>query len=330
MKYFFSLVRWKNLIFVAIIQLLMTYCLIAPTLAMYGMTMLTPWWITLLMVVATVCIAAGGYTINDYFDLKIDRINHPERVIVGNIIEKPVVMRFYQVLTAVGVVAGLVVAIVLRSWTLGLAFVVVPGMLWFYSASYKRQFLVGNLIVAMSAALVPLLPVIAECGLLLDKYDELIRETPVVATLLGWGCGFALFAGLWTLTREIIKDMEDEFGDREMECRTLPIICGTRWSKVIVSLLILLNNALLAYLLLTNTAAIPGNLSATLRYFLIGTTAPSLCLLVILWSKSCTALHNASTLCKFIMIVGTLYCLVYNFLIAKAFHLALFGVFYVR
>ncbi len=328
MLHFLALMRWKNLIFIALIQLLITFCLAAPTLTMYSVPMLTPWWISLLIVVGTVCVAAGGYVINDYFDLKIDRINRPDKVLIGSVIEKKSAMRLYQILTAAGVVAGVAAAIALRSLTVGFIFVVVPGMLWFYSASYKRQFLVGNLIVAMSAALTPLLPIIVECGLLTEAYGDLIRKTPIVATLTGWGGGFALFAFLWTLVREIIKDLEDEYGDRELECRTVPIICGARWTKVIVTALVLLTNALLAYFVI-NKIALPGDQSVTLRYFLVGIVAPSLCLIVILWRRSCTAYHNASTLCKFIMAVGILYCLVYNFLIAKAFHLALFGIFYV-
>lgn len=328
MKDFLKLVRWKNLVFIALTQLLTTACLTAPTLAMFHVQMLTPWWVSLLLIVGTVCVAAGGYVINDYFDLKIDRINRPDKVLIGNVIEKKSAMCLYQTLTAVGVTAGLAAAIALRSWTVGMVFVVVPGMLWFYSASYKRRFLIGNVIVAMSAALTPLLPIIAECSLLDGKYSHLIRETPIVATLFGWGCGFALFAFLWTLAREIIKDMEDEYGDRELECRTVPIICGQTWTKAIVTALVVLTNALLAYFVV-NKVALPGDQSVTLRYFLVGIAVPSLCLIGILWSKSCAAYHNASTLCKFIMGVGVLYCLVYNFLLAKAFHLTLFGVFHV-
>lgn len=328
MNDFLKLMRWKNLIFIALTQLLITFCLVTPTLNMFRVQPLTPWWALLLIVAGTVCIAAGGYVVNDYFDLKIDRINKPEKVLIGNTIEKKSAMRLYQTLTSVGVVAGLAATIALHSWTLGFVFVVVPGMLWFYSASYKRQFIVGNVIVAMSAALVPLLPVIAECGLLQERYGDLIRETPVIATLLGWGGGFALFAFLWTLVREIIKDMEDEYGDREMECRTMPIICGQTWTKIVVTALVVAINVLLAYFI-EKKIALPGDESVTLRYFIMGLAVPSLCLIGILWSKSCTAYHNASTLCKFIMGVGVFYCIIYNFLIAKAFHLALFGIFYV-
>ena len=126
-----KLIRYKNLLFIIAIQLLMAKAIIMPTLAMFNLYTLTPLWMLLCVILATVLIAAGGYVINDYFDLKIDRLNRPDRVLIGTIIEKPTAMRLYQVLTGLGVLIGLVVAVMLRNTTLGLIFVVVPGMLWF-------------------------------------------------------------------------------------------------------------------------------------------------------------------------------------------------------
>ncbi len=323
-----QLIRYKNLLFIIAIQVLMSFAIVSPTLTAFHIQALTPLWMHICLVLGTTLIAAGGYVINDYFDLKIDRINRPEKVIIGTLIEKKTAMRLYQSLTILGVALGLAVAAGLRSWTIGLIFVIVPGMLWFYSASYKRQFLIGNIIVALSAALVPLLPIIVECHLLSDNYGALIRETPIIKILYGWACVFAVFAALWTLIREIIKDMQDEFGDREMECRTVPIICGTMWTKIIVTTLILCTNALLACLII-NKLTMPNFQAATLRYFLVGIVAPSLCLIGILWSKSCFAYRNASTLCKFIMLVGVLYSLVYYFLTAKAFGIPFLDIFHV-
>lgn len=325
----YRIFRIPNLIFVAAIQLLIYFCVIVPTLEMCGLHSQMPLWVLICSVAATVLITAGGYVVNDYFDLKIDRLNRPEKVIVGSLISKTATMRLYQALTLVGVALGLSVAIVLRSLTVGLIFVVVPGMLWFYSASYKRQFLVGNLIVALSAALVPLIPVMIECRLLSNHFGELLRQTPITQNLYFWGCGFALFAGLFTLIREIIKDVQDQFGDREMECRTMPIVWGETKTKLFLTALIIATNALLAYLTASKIDLQNGT-EMTLRYALVGIVAPSLCLIGILWNKSCTAMQNASTLTKFIMIVGTLYALFYNLILAKAHGIAFLGIFYLK
>ena len=71
-----------------------------------------------------VCIAAGGYVINDYFDVKIDRINRPDDLIVTRIISRDAAMLIFQVLTAVGIVCGGVVSWGSRSWTLLFIFIV--------------------------------------------------------------------------------------------------------------------------------------------------------------------------------------------------------------
>ena len=116
------LVRYKNLIAIAAGQLLVYYALIVPMLQMYGVNVMLPTWAVWTIAGATVLIAAGGYAVNDYFDIKIDRINRPDEVIAGEVIEKRTVMRLYQTLTAAGALAGVATAVVLKSMTLGLIF----------------------------------------------------------------------------------------------------------------------------------------------------------------------------------------------------------------
>lgn len=323
-----QLIRYKNLLFIAIIQLLIAKAVIAPTLAMFHVPEFTPEWLLLCMILSTMFIAAGGYVINDYFDLKIDRINRPEKVMIGVMIEKSGAMRLYQVLTGIGIVLGLFIAFYLRSMTLGFIYIVVPGMLWFYSASYKRQLIIGNLIVALAAALVPLMPLISESTLITNNYGALIQKTVILKTLYAWVCGFSGFAFIWTFIREIIKDMEDVTGDRELECHTIPVVYGLMWSKIIVTLLIVIACVILGFIVAT-CIQLPNDGSLTLRYFLFGIVTPSICLIAILWNKSCKAYKNASTLSKFIMLIGVFYSLIYYFIIARAYGLPFLEIFQV-
>ena len=108
-----------------------------------------PWYVLVLMGTAIVLIAAGGYVINDYFDVKIDRINRPDEVVVTRSVSKPAAMRLSIALSGTGIACGIAAAVLLRSLTLGILFVIIPGLLWFYSSSYKRLFLIGNLIIAL-------------------------------------------------------------------------------------------------------------------------------------------------------------------------------------
>ncbi len=308
------LMRCGNLLFIVLIQFLMSRAVVLSVLHDYRLDgQILPLWLLVLLVLATVLLAAGGYVINDYFDIKIDRINRPEKLIISHSIDKKSAMRFYQILTAVGVVAGFVVAGLLRSGSLAFLFLVVPGVLWFYSASYKRQFLVGNLTIAFCAALVPLTIAIAQNAFMELTYSTLIYETRIPQECYAWVGGFALFAFLVTLLREIIKDMEDEHGDREMECRTLPIVLGARATKVVIYALLVVIVALLSYFVFAKLAFVGS--STTERYFIFGVVLPLIFVAYLVFKAQTSAdYRTASNLTKFVMLTGTLYSLVLMFL----------------
>ena len=111
---YWRLVRGGNLCFLTILMWTMTYWVARPVLRMYRFTDLIPWWVWLLLTIGTVLIAAGGYVVNDYFDVKIDRINRPDRLVVTRTVSKDAAMRLFYVLTGLGVASGLGAAWVLR------------------------------------------------------------------------------------------------------------------------------------------------------------------------------------------------------------------------
>ena len=86
---FLKLIRFVNLIFIAITQLVFYYCIVSPQYAIYNSAgpILSKANLNYL-ILASVLIAAAGYIINDYFDLNIDRINKPQRLIIGRHISK--------------------------------------------------------------------------------------------------------------------------------------------------------------------------------------------------------------------------------------------------
>ena len=123
---------------------------------------------------------------------------------------------------------------------MGTLFLVVSGLLYFYSASYKRQFLIGNIIVAILTAMVPLLVVIYEWPALYRYYTVNAVTLPEFNFIFYWVGGFALFAFLTTLTREIIKDIEDFEGDIAYGRNTVPVVIGILSAKIVsVSLMII-------------------------------------------------------------------------------------------
>lgn len=325
---YLRLIRYKNLLFLAFIQFVMQQLIIAPLLQKYGFEYITPDYSPLLLVLATVFIAAAGYVINDYFDIKIDRINKPDKQIVGTMVTKQQAMLLHQILTGIGVICGLVLAFGLRSFTLGFLFVVVPGLLWFYSASYKRQFLTGNLIVALLAGLSVLVVGITAVADLNHTYADLVFQTTIPAEIYTWIGGFALFSFLLTFVRELVKDMQDVEGDREMECRTVAIVWGENKTKLLIYSVVFVVVLLLAGVSLYY---IPFESSLSFRYVLFGVILPliAFCYLI-LKAKTKESLHAAASFLKYIMLLGVLYSFVFYFLLAKQFGLSLFNLFLIK
>lgn len=170
-----------------------------------------------LLSLSTVLIAAGGYVINDYYDVKIDFVNNPERVVVGKTIHRRFAILLHIALSILGVAIGLLV-----SWKLALVNVLSVSLLWFYSNLLKRLAFIGNFTVALLTG--------ASIAIILLLYD-----VNTVLILI-----YSLFSFFMTLVREIIKDMEDLKGDNTYGCKTLPIVWGIRKTKVTLYLLIAL------------------------------------------------------------------------------------------
>lgn len=307
-KPYFQLLRVGNIAFIAILLWIMEKWVATPLLQLAQFTEQMPWWVLLLLIIATTSIAAGGYVINDYFDVKIDRINRPDDLVVTRHISREGAMHLFMALSGIGIVTGLAAAWWARSWTLLMIFVVIPGLLWFYSASYKRQLIVGNIVVAFVSALVPLLIAIANADYLNHLYGNTLAYTPIVGQLYVWLGGFAIFAFLMTFTREIVKDIEDIEGDREMECRTIPIVWGITTSKIIATILLMAIVALLAYVVIGILPFPHDWHTFSVRYVVFGIITPILCTLVLLWSaNNKIEWHRIQTILKFVMFMGLMY-----------------------
>ena len=281
-----------------------------------------------LMALATVLIAAGGYVLNDYFDVKIDAINHPDRLIITKSVSKQKAMLYYQLLTGVGVLLGLLLAFQVNSFTLAFVFIVVPGLLWFYSSSYKRQFLIGNIIVALLAALSVLIVAIVELSVLKQRFGKLLFETPIPGQFYTWIGGFSVFSFLLTLLREIIKDIEDEKGDREMECRTIVLKWGLPRTKLLLYLLICIIVVAL-YAVEFLMTEFEGSL--TIKYITYGLALPLAVLAFLIYkAQNTTDFNQASTFVKLIMLSGVLYSFIFYFQMAKMYSISVFDLFILK
>lgn len=305
------LVRWQNLLFIGILLWVMEKWVAVPILNQLGFGEEMVWYVLLLLIVATILEAAGGYAINDYFDVKIDRINRPDSLIVTNRISRKNALWLGWSMSALGMFIGIVVSFLVRSWSLAIVFFMVPGLLWFYSSSYKRLFLIGNITIAFVSALTPMLIAFANVGLLRHRYAEILCYLALEHNLYCWLGGFALFAFLCTWIREIIKDLQDQMGDRELECHSLPIRLGERWTKIVVTFLIVIVVLLLLYIWCVVLPFPHTWKSLSSRYVLCGIVIPLSCELWLLWAARIPSdYRHAQLLMKFIMFIGMLYSFV--------------------
>jgi len=312
------LVRWSNLLFLAVLIWAMNQWVAVPILERAAFGGQLPWYTLLLIGCATVLIAAGGYVVNDYFDVKIDRINRPDELIVTHTVSRETAMHLSIALSSAGVVCGMAAAWLLRSTTLGVVFVLVPGLLWFYSSSYKRLFMVGNLTIALLSALTPMTIAIANIAQLkLMPYAEsILPYTTLEHDLYAWLGGFALFAFLLTWIREIIKDMQDQQGDRELECHSMPVVWSETWTKVFVTLLFILTLALIGYLWWAVLPFPHSWQTLSTRYIALGIVTPMLGAIGLLWSaKIPSDYKTCQQVIKLTMLLGMLYsiCIVRGF-----------------
>jgi len=233
-KGFFQLIRYPNLLFIALTQSLFYYRIIVPLLKTSGQpNQLLQETDFFLLLVASVLIAAAGYIINDYFDIDIDNVNKPERMIIGKLIKRRWAMLLHLVLSLAGLFLTAIVSMHLNNLLLlGLNFLSVL-MLLLYSSTFKKQLMIGNIIISVLTAWVLGVLFIAE--LKLNDAAYMRMNQAALGSLYKVTLVYAGFAFIVSLMREVVKDLEDMEGDRRFGCKTMPIAWGIPSTKVFVA-----------------------------------------------------------------------------------------------
>lgn len=224
---FFKLVRWPNLFITALTMCLVWHCILglSSTLAFT------------LLVIAMVLIQAGGYVINDIFDMEIDAINKPEKRIVGKIFTERQANLYYIALTIIGLGCGLVASIMANGknfYTIFAALILLACFLYSYSSRYKKELVIGNLIVSLSVAFAVFLPWLFQVLSMIGNKEMLLENQEWMHVTLHIVLIYTVFAFMMTLIREIVKDMEDVKGDGRSHCRTIPVVWGMNAAQIIV------------------------------------------------------------------------------------------------
>lgn len=226
------LVRWNNLFIVMLTQLLIWYCVLLPLRAWTDEQFLLQVTNFSLICLSTVLIAAAGYIINDYFDIKIDAINRPEKAILDREINRRQALIVHSVLNIIALILAGVVALQRGKWHWLWIQLLSTVLLFFYSSHFKRRYVIGNVVVALLTALTVFTLFVYEPALRSFVFRPAILERagailPNPVWVLGIYTGFAF---VLTWMREIVKDMEDHIGDAAEGCVTMPIRLGLQKS----------------------------------------------------------------------------------------------------
>jgi len=314
---YLKLVRMQNLGIILLTMYMMRYLVVKPLLVINGFDLQFDNFHFLLLVFSTMFITAAGYVINDYFDRKTDMVNHPEDVIIGRQVNRRKAMILHLVFNILGVAVGIYLAIHVGILLLALVFPIIAGLLWFYSTTYKRQFLIGNILVAFLTALVPLMIPLFEIPLLNKYYQEILVNLNMNFSFLIKAVGvFALFAFLSTLIREIIKDVEDFEGDAAYGRNTLPVTLGvinTKWIIIGLSAFFVFI-LLFAYIKLKSLPVTGLFEQVTMLYFVMGLIIPLAFLCFKVYNANSTKdYHTSSMLMKVIMLVGVSYSIIIKY-----------------
>lgn len=301
---FFRLIRWPNLVFIVLTQCLFLYCIILPSYQAQGIASawFLSWPVFSWLSTASVFIAAAGYVINDYFDLNIDQVNKPDNIIIQKHIKRRWAIFWHMGLSFIGVLITFIVSWRIGNWIIGPVNFATVFLLLFYSTTFKKKFLIGNVIISLLTAWVIFVLYISELDLITFTREALYHTA--MTKIFKLAVLYGGFAFVISLVREVVKDMEDIKGDERYGCKTMPVIWGIPASKVFAGVWLIV--LILAILVLTVYAVLLGwFVAAAFALLLIAT--PSLKILRDLYrAGNSKQFHAISSLIKFVMLTGIL------------------------
>lgn len=252
-----------------------------------------------LICISSVLIAAAGYIINDYFDLNIDQVNKPGKLVVEKIIRRRSAIIWHIVLSITGIALGFYVDYTTRIWLLGFSNMACVFLLFIYSASLKRKFLIGNILISLLTSWTILVVAWCEYNHLIKTNNGLHADKILRDTFL-----FAGFAFVISLIREVVKDMEDIEGDRKYGCKTMPVIWGINATKIFVAVWIVV---LAGVLIIVQVYALRLGWWLSVLYSLILILVPLVWIFRKLFSAQTPQdFHRISSVIKFVMFSGIL------------------------
>ena len=312
---FFKLIRFPNLLIIALVQYLMRMAIMSPVLEQNGYALQMSELEFALLVLSTCMLAAAGYVINNYFDRRADMITKPDEVVVGKSINRRFAILLHSFLNGVATLLGFYLCYRIGIYKIAVVYVFVPLLLWYHSSYFKNKPLIGNLLVSGFVALIPLLVPLFEIPLLNREYHEGVREILISFSTMFKGVFlFSSFAFLMSLIFEILKDIAGYEGDLECNRRTLVVVLGIKKARDVITALILVTLSVSTIILI-----IHFHNWITIAYYSVLVLLPFiLFILKLMNAKTSKDFHKAQIYPKIIMMAGILYTIVAYYFITQA------------
>ncbi len=289
---FLQLIRWKNLLMIAAIQLLFKYIYFP----VFNIATALDHLHFFLLILATLCIAAAGNIINDIQDVEADKINKPQKLLVTKLVSKKQATRLYYTLNIIGIITGLYISYYVEHTSFVATFIGTALLLNVYSVSLKQKPIIGNFVVSLLISL---------SILIVGFFDVIpaISDSNGVDQYLAFRglMDYAVFAFMFNFLRELVKDVEDVEGDLQLNMQTLPIILGRKKAKYVIFAISFVPLTVVTYYSYNNFSNVP----LVLAYMLIVVQLPFLHFMhKLLYSETKEHYRYLSRLLKLIMLLG--------------------------
>ncbi|HLG41388.1 MAG TPA: geranylgeranylglycerol-phosphate geranylgeranyltransferase [Chitinophagaceae bacterium] len=302
---FARMVRLPNLFFIALSQVLFQCCIYYPLYRHMIPEKDTLHFIFL--VLASLFIAAAGYIINDYFDINIDEINKPQKMVVDRIIHRRWAIAWHLIFSFTGIVFTALAVPIFQKWYLILANMACVALLWFYSTNFKKGLLIGNIVISLLTSWTILIIFFSKVSV----RNAIEPGTFTQPKFFRIAFLYAGFAFVCSLIREAIKDIEDMKGDARYGSRSMPIAWGINASKVYIAVWMIV---LIVMLLILGVYILQFQWWWLEVYAVLFVIIPLVLIFQKLFKASSTEdYHNLSTRIKLVMLAGILSMIFFYF-----------------
>lgn len=324
---YLKLIRWKNLVMMALIAVIIRYAIVLPIISYSVPFMVMDSNFSnldfILLIISCLSIAASGNVINDYYDTKTDNINKPEKVLIPKKISHKKAMRLHHILNGIGIASGLYLSFKLGNLSMAFMFVIPAILLRIYSTNFSRMLILGNIIVSFLAGLLIITLGAFETFAFHSKWFPVLFSTQRMSfedsptmTIFNWLFALGFFSFLTTWIRELAKDVADIEGDRFVGAQTIPIKLGIKASKGLIIGLATIGLTAVLYINYLLSDSIQVKLLFEYSSLVVGLFVGVIYLTIKAEEKE--SFQLISKLCKVLMIVGVIYPLI-NHLIKYVF-----------